>query len=178
MKTKTLIFILSVICISGLFTYVYYQRGGFNEPIIKTVNQAGRTIHGTTFKGGFYDTNFRKLQAEYGDRIKAGELKGQFVRIFKTPPSEIDQIEVFVGALLLEGHENLPDSSITYFLPSKKYLQANTNAHPSVALGPERLYKKLEDYAKTQGLKIDATQFIELYTKNGELMIEVPIITE
>jgi len=173
MKRKKFLLLLIPLALLLIFGE-YVRRGGLESPKVELLQLEARTLHGQQYNGALRDRHFRFLQETYGDLLYEEKIQGKFCQLFETPLDELDSVAVFVGTLVRAGHEHLPDSTTTRYLPAGQYVRASIDADPSVAPGPLKMQAEIRAFAVSEGITL-SEQFIEFYQVDGQLVIEVPV---
>lgn len=163
--------LLGVLFLIGLF--FYNKFGGFNLPEIKVITSEKCMIVGKEYSGKLTSKEFGKLFENAEAFIKEGKLKGQIGGIFYSSPEKTsDSIIAFIGVVVKDSLNDLPDGYSLRTLDSRKVIQAHIKAHILVA--PD-IYPDIEEYAKENKIKSLKVPALEIYPSNEEMFIEVPV---
>lgn len=170
-SSKITLIVLGIIFIVGLF--FYYRLGGFNKPEITMVVAPAYQIAGKPYTGKMTTKEFGSLFKEAETHIEKKNLEGRVSGIFYTKPEkENDTIAAFVGVILNDTLQKLPEGYTLKVIPERKIIRATIHAH--ILVSPF-IYPDIEDYAKEQKVELLHVPAVEIYLSNSEMIIEVPV---
>lgn len=164
---------LVVLAILFIFGIVFYNKmGAFEDPEVKVITVPAYVVAGTPFKGKAATKEFGKLFNEADKLVEEKKLSGQVCGIFYTDPNHgNEETEAFVGVILSDTAQTLPEGYSKRYLPSRKVIQA----HIANGIGSPVIYPKIEDYAKEHKISYKTIPALEIYPSPKEVFVQVPV---
>lgn len=164
--------LLAILFFVGLFFYARY--GGFNDPEIKTITVPEYKIIGKEYTGKMTAKEFGQLFEAAEKMLKEGKVKGDVAGVFYTnPQKESDTVQAFVGVLLKDSLQVLPEGYTIRTVAERKVIQAHIKAH--VLVSPF-VYPDIEEFAKENNIVLTHVPAVEIYPSTEEMFIQVPVI--
>jgi effector-binding domain-containing protein len=169
-------YISLVVFVSLLFSalFFYLKMGGFTKTDITVVSSREYLVAGKYFKGRIREKEFGKLFKYADTLISKNNLQdkawvcGLF---FNNPEKEKDTIEAFIGVVLKDTLATLPNGYSYKKIEPRKVVRASIKAH--YLLVPN-IYPEIEEYADKNKIQLTLPS-IEIYPKEDEVIIEVPV---
>jgi effector-binding domain-containing protein len=174
MSTKryiSLVVLLSVV-FSALF--FYFRIGGFSKKEISVVSSEEYLVAGKSFKGRVKEKEFGELFRDADTLIARNKLTGKawVCGVFlNNPKKEKDTIDAFIGVVLKDTLKSLPEGYSYKRIAPRKVVRASIKAH--YLLVPN-IYPEIEEYAEKNKIQLTVPS-IEIYPKEDEVVIEVPV---
>jgi len=172
--SKITLIALAILFIIGL--YYYHKLGGFNEPEIKIAHASAYVVAGKPYVGkmmGQGSKEFGQLFNEADKYIEDKILTGVSVGVFyNNPRKENDTITAFVGVILKDTLQKLPNGYVYRRIPARKIVRAHIKSHMLVA---PFIYPDIEEFAKLQKVELIYNPYLEMYPGDKEMIIEVPV---
>ena len=163
--------LLAILFFVGLFFYARY--GGFNDPEIKITTVPVCTIAGKAYSGKMTSKEFGQLFEVAEKLVKEGKVKGDIAGIFYTnPQKDTATIEAFIGVLLKDSLQDLPEDYAIRTVAERKVVQAHIKAH--VLVSPF-VYPDIEEFAKENNIELAHVPAVEIYPSTEEMFIQVPV---
>jgi hypothetical protein len=134
-------------------------------------------VAGIPYKGKATDREFRELFEKVNSDYKTGKIKGTLAAIYyEIPDADKGKVDAIIGALAPDSLASLPASYKYLYLAGTQAVRADINSHPAVAPAPDKLKKKLMEYAWKN--KLTPQNFvIEKYFDERNLQVEIPVKT-
>lgn len=169
-STKVILVVLAVIFFTAVF--FYYKLGGFRDPEIKLAEAPAYVIAGKPYKGKMTSKEFGKLFEESENYLANKTLKGRSCGVFyNNPEKETDTIDAFVGILLDDETQKIPQGYTLKNIPARKIVRAHIEAH--ILVSPF-IYPDIDDFAKEKNITLQHVPALEIYPSREEMIIEVP----
>ncbi len=141
--------IVSFISLS-LLSFGFYQfnkLGGFNEVELQLVNVDDLELQGMLYRGTPQDealiATFKQVE-----QVATDQNLPMHTIYYSEPAGKLDTMEVFVGIAL--GHSI--DGFISKTFEADRAILAKISAHRLVMPGPNKVKRKINQYAESQGL--------------------------
>jgi hypothetical protein len=169
--SKIILIVLAILFVIGF--YYYHKLGGFNEPEITVAEAPGYVVVGKPYQGKMTSKELGNLFEEAETYLEKKTLRGTSAGVFySNPEKENDTIKAFVGVILSDTSQALPQGYEKRSIPARKILRAHIKSHLLVA---PFIYPKLEEQAKLKKVELLHVPSIEMYPSDMEMIIEVPV---
>jgi hypothetical protein len=150
----------------------YFKKGAFQEPELKVTEAPAYTIAGVPFKGKATSKEFGKLFNEADKVVEQKKLNGTVCGIFYNNPEEAsDEIDAFVGIIISDTTQSLPENYSKRSLPARKVIEARIDN----IYGSPLIYPKIEDYAEEHHIQSKQVPALEIYPATKEVIVQVPV---
>lgn len=147
---KTAIGIFLMFILSAVL-YVFYALGGFNEIEISKKNLGQIELAGILYRGTPQNEALGKAFREMETIQKSNEGALLHTIYYVEPTGKLDTMEVFVGVEKKWVSEN---DYLSLNLNASQAIVAEISANRYVMPGPNKVKKKIESFAKSNGLPI------------------------
>lgn len=162
--------VLTVLFVFGII--FYYRSGAFEEPEIKVMSAPSYTIAGTFYKGKPQSREFGKLFNEADKLVEQKKLSGTVCGVYYTNPENgNEETEAFIGIILSDTSQPLPQEYTRRYLPARQVIQA----HVANGVGSPLVYPKIEDFAKEKKIAYKPIPALEIYPSSREVFVQVPV---
>lgn len=161
-----------LVIVFGTGIIYFLKRGAFKDPEIKVTEAPAYVVAGTLFKGRVTGKEFGRLFDEADKLVAEKKIAGRTCGIFyNMPESASEEQEAFVGVLMDDTTQTLPEGYSKRYLPARKVLEGRVDNF----IGSPLIYPKLEEYAEEHNIKISTIPAIEIYLPTKEMYVQVPV---
>jgi hypothetical protein len=174
MRKLSIITLVVLVIALGSGILYFQKRGAFQDPEIKVTTAPAYVIAGKNYKGKMTNKAFGELFNSAEKLVAEKKIKGTVAGIFyNNPENATDIIESFVGVIMNDTNEVLPEGYTKKYLPSRKVVEARV----ANLYGSPLIYPKVDDYAKEHNIKLLNIPALEVYPPTKEVYVQVPIDT-
>jgi effector-binding domain-containing protein len=147
MRNKVLISLIVVILVGMAF---YYLLGGFSEIEMRVVAVEDIHLIGYEYRGTPQDENLEKTFQKIEELLAAHPENRLNTIYYVEPAGKLDTMTVFVGT---EYNEKMAGDLEEKIITSSQAIVASLRSHRFVMPGPDRVKRKIEEYARENGLE-------------------------
>lgn len=167
----TVLLLTAVISLAG-----YYYLGGFKERELSLVEVGDYHLVGKHYRGTLENEALGSIFFEVQEKVQMGVLDGVLtVVVLKEPVEERDTVEQFIGVLLEQPVEEVPDGWAEFTVAASQAVRSSIRSHNMVMPKPNIIREELEAFAQEKGLSLQPGISIEKYVAERHLEIEVPV---
>ncbi|WP_089237963.1 hypothetical protein [Belliella buryatensis] len=146
---KWLIISLILLVLMGAGLFQFHRLGGFNEVELALKSVDGLALQGISFRGTPQDDAIARVFQKM-EQIALGADLPLHTIYYVEPAGKLDTMEVFVGVQTRVPMEDFEQLSFD----ADQAVVATIKAHRLVMPGPSKVKKKINQFAKGQGLAV------------------------
>ncbi|MCH7399815.1 hypothetical protein MM236_17610 [Belliella sp. DSM 107340] len=161
---KWIIGVVILLLVSAGFL-LFSHLGGFNEVEMELIHPLDLEIHGVYYRGTPQDEQLSQAFEKVSRVAKASGIP-LYTIYYIEPAGKLDTMEVFVG---VESEAVYPEFESRKFEANGAVL-AKISGHRFVMPGPNKVKKKIVDFAKQSG-KNSPTVFIDKIISSDEVQV-------